>query len=193
VPLLTNNQYRLPLSSAKHSAYNDIQWLSKRTSKGTHCLGPFLPSARPTGTRQRLPLCRVPPKAFGKGTDKRGPVEPPLLSARLADTQQRLPLCRMSRAHSAKSRLRRLSLWRRLFFAKHQVALGNDFFECPTKSTRQRSRCRYIVHRDHFVKSHTRQRLCWSTQQTLVEKSSKHAVGFNFYKRFSVIKRQCYF
>jgi hypothetical protein len=53
-----------------------------------------------------------------------------------------------------------LAPWRRLFFAEYQVALGKVFAECPTKSTRQRSRCRYTVHRDLFVKSHTRQRVC---------------------------------
>jgi hypothetical protein len=44
--------------------------------------------------------------------------------------------------HSAKA----LSSSQCLFFVVYQLALGKDVTECPIESTRQRDRCRRLVH-----------------------------------------------
>jgi hypothetical protein len=104
-----------------------------------------LPRARLAGTRQRLRLCRVFPNTLDKGTSKWAHMVFFFAEGRSIRHSAKEPLPSVTVA------LNKVSVtvtWRR----------DGDFFfaECPTKSTRQRSRCRYAVHRDFYVECHTR-------------------------------------
>jgi hypothetical protein len=118
-----------------------------------------LPNARQADTWQSSSLCRVP-ACDSRHRGNVGAHWSSLLSARLAGTWQRLLLWRVSVSTCRRLCHRDLALSWQFFFVEYPVALNKDFAECPTKSTRQRSRCRCTFHWYFFAESHTRQRVC---------------------------------
>jgi hypothetical protein len=96
-------------------------------------LDPSLPRAVRADTRQNWPLCRVPKKTLGKGS---------VTVTWRCDSDFSLPSVKWHSANSLPS------------------VKCKFFVECPTKSTRQRGRCRCTVRRAFFAECYTRQSLC---------------------------------
>jgi hypothetical protein len=72
------------------------------------------------------------------------------------DTRQNWPLCRVPKKTLGKGSV--TVTWRR--DGDFSLPSTKFFTECPTKSIRQRGRCRCTVRRAFFAECYTRQRLC---------------------------------
>jgi hypothetical protein len=89
-----------------------------------------------------------------------GPLDPSLPRAMVAGTRQNCLFAECHRRHSAKDPSLSLGAVTVTFLCRVSTTLGKFFAECPTKSTRQRDRCRCTVRRAFFAECYTRQSLC---------------------------------